>query len=93
MTEEKLHSITETVKALEVQANEQKIELRGTISKLQYAYVYETELLERLATARKNTKELQKQVHNISVDIQNTFSEMGKEVELFTGNFFNNHRI
>lgn len=59
-------------------------------SKLEIAYQYETELLQRLEKARQNTKALQSNLFSICNQITQRFDKMKNILDVFTGNFFNN---
>ena len=58
---ENKHELTEKLKVIETEIYNDKIDLRGINSKLEIAYKYEEELLQRMDYAKKQTEELRKQ--------------------------------
>ena len=58
---ENKHELTEKLKVIETEIYNDKIDLRGINSKLEIAYKYEEELIERMNYAKKQTEELRKQ--------------------------------
>lgn len=84
------NKVTEVLKELEVQAYDLKTDFNSLKYKLEIAYKYEEELLVRLESARKKTKEIQINLFDTSNKISDVFQKMKNQLDIFTGNFYNN---
>ena len=86
---ENKHQLTEKLKVIETEIYNDKIDLRGINSKLEIAYNYEEELLQRLSYARKQTEELRKQFFIKTGEVSTKYDKMKNIFDVFTGNFYN----
>lgn len=84
------NKVTEVLKELEVHAYDLKTDFNSLKYKLEIAYKYEEELLVRLESARKKTKEIQINLFDTSNKISDVFQKMKNQLDIFTGNFYNN---
>jgi len=80
--------ITETLKVLETELHEKKLELKRISKTLEINYQYEDELLDRLETARNKTSEMRNEFFKVSGEISQTLDKMKKEMDIWTGNFY-----
>lgn len=87
------HELTEQLKAIENAIYNDKVDLRGISLKLESAYEYEEELIQRLDFARKQTKELRKQFFIKSGFISEKYEKMKNIVDVFTGNFYKHMEV
>ena len=83
------YELTEKLKVIETDIYEARIYLKSINSKLEISYQYETELLERLSSARIKTKELQNEFYKKSGEISQKYDKMKLIFEVFTGNIYN----
>lgn len=82
------HELTEKLKVIETKIYDLKIDLKGVESKLNNAYRYEEELIERQSSARKKTNELQVEFFKMSGEISELYDKMKYIFDLFTGNHY-----
>ena len=85
---ENKHELTEKLKVIETEIYNDKIDLRGINSKLEIAYKYEEELIERMNYAKKQTEELRKQFFIKASEISSKYDKMKGIFDVFTGNFY-----
>jgi hypothetical protein len=85
---ENKHELTEKLKVIETEIYNDKIDLRGINSKLEMAYKYEEELIERMNYAKKQTEELRKQFFIKAGEISTKYDKMKNIFDVFTGNFY-----
>jgi len=85
---ENKHELTEKLKVIETEIYNDKIDLHGINSKLEIAYKYEEELIERMNYAKKQTEELRKQFFIKSGEISTKYDKMKEIFDVFTGNFY-----
>lgn len=85
---ENKHELTEKLKVIETEIHSDKIDLRGINSKLEIAYKYEEDLIERMNFAKKQTDELRKQFFIKSSEISTKYDKMKGIFDVFTGNFY-----
>ena len=85
---ENKHELTEKLKVIETEIYNDKIDLRGINSKLEIAYKYEEELLQRMDYAKKQTEELRKQFFIKAGEISTKYDKMNNIFDVFTGNFY-----
>ena len=81
-------NLVDELKDKESELNQMMIDLRSLKSKVEIAYQYEDDLLQRLQSARNNTKGMQKSLFEKSGDITAKLSEMKKIMDIWTGNFY-----
>lgn len=82
------HELTENLKVVETEIYNDKIDLRAINSKLESAYKYEEELIERMNYAKKQTEELRKQFFIKASEISIKYDKMKAIFDVFTGNFY-----
>lgn len=87
---EKKNDLTEKLKVLENEIYDLRVDFSGLNRKLNTAYDYETELLQRLETARKKTKEIQVELFKKLGEISEKYDSMKNIFDVFTGNFLRN---
>ena len=87
---EQKHELTEKLKVLENEIHDLRVDFSSLNSKLNTAYDYETELLQRLENARKKTKELQIELFKKSGEISEKYNAMKSIFDIFTGKFSRN---
>ncbi len=80
--------LTEKLKVIETEIFDLKCDMKAIAAKLDIAYSYETELNQRIVSARKKTNELQKLFFTASNKLTNKFNEVKKIVNVWTGNFY-----
>lgn len=83
------HELTEKLKVVEKQIYNHKTELRAINAKLENAYKYEDELLQRLNFARKETAEFRNQFFAKSTEISQQYEKMKNIFDVFTMNYYN----
>lgn len=83
------NKLTEELKVLETKTYDAKVDLAGELRKLNAAYDYETELLERIAKNREKIAGMQEVVRIKNKRLSGIFKEMQKKMNIFTGNFYN----
>lgn len=88
MEMENKNELTEKLKVIENEIYNDKIDLRGINSKLEIAYKYEEELIERMNYAKKQTDELRKQFFIKACEISTKYYKMKNIFDVFTGNFY-----
>lgn len=88
MEDNKNQELTEKLKVIECFIHNHRIDLNTIQLKLNAAYQYETNLLERLETARNKTKELQEQFYTKSGEISQLYDQMKAIFDVWTGNFY-----
>ena len=86
------YALTEKLKVIEKEIYQAKIDLNAINKKLEYAYQYETDLLQRLESARKQTATFRNEVFQKHTEISKNFDLMAKELEIYTGNFYINSK-
>lgn len=86
--EDNKHELTEKLKVIETEIHDSKVDLRGIGYKLDTAYKYEDELLQRLESARKKTRELREDFFKKSGEISEKYDRMKSIFDVFTGNFY-----
>ena len=84
---EKKHELTEHLKLVENQIYAVTIDLKGIVAKLDTAYLYEEELIQRLNNARVKTNELQNEFFKGSSEIVRLHGKMKDIFDIFTANF------
>src|SRR5574343_444852 len=82
------HELTEKLKVIETEIYDAKIDLRSLNSKLENAYKYEEELLQRIEFARKQTKEIRESFFIKAGEISDKYENMKIIFDVFTGNFY-----
>ena len=82
------HELTEKLKVIETEIYDSKIDLRSLNLKLENAYKYEDELLQRMEFARKQTKEIRENFFIKSVELSEKYEKMKNIFDVFTGNFY-----
>ena len=85
---ENKNELTENLKVIETEIYNDKIDLRSINSKLEIAYKYEEELIERMNYAKKQTEELRKQFFIKAGNISEKYIKMKHIFDIFAGNFF-----
>ena len=80
--------ITEELRILEVEVDDAKSDLETINGKLERAYQYEDDLIQRHEFAKQNTKQLRQDYFQKSSEITQLFNEMKKQLDVWTGNFF-----
>lgn len=84
---ENKHEMTEKLKVLENEVYDLKVDLNSISVKLDSAYKYEDELLQRMESARAKTKEMRLQFFAKHQEIMSKHGEMKDVMDVFTGNF------
>jgi hypothetical protein len=87
---ENKHELTEKLKVLETEIYNAKIDLKSINSKLEIAYQYEEDLVQRQVSAKKKTEELRKLFFEKSGEISEMYNKMKNIFDVFTGNFYKN---
>jgi hypothetical protein len=87
---DKKHKLTEELKVIELQVEQERIELANLSRKLDASYKYEDELLVRLASAREATKETRVRFFQTANSISEKYESMKKIVDVFMGEFLYN---
>ena len=85
---EQKHELTEKLKVIETEIYDAKIDLNSINSKLENAYKYEDELLQRLNFARSQTEKLRNDFLKKSTEISQKYEKMKQVFDIFTGNFY-----
>lgn len=85
---DKKHQLTESLKVIETQIHNDKIDLKGISSKLNIAYTYEQELNERMIYAKNHTEELRKEFFVKAGSISAKYGKMKEIFDVYTGNFY-----
>lgn len=88
MEKDNKHELTEKLKVIETDIHDKRVDLRGIGYKLDTAYKYEDELLQRLEAARKRTRELREDFFKKSGEISEQYDKMKHIFDIFTGNFY-----
>ena len=88
MDEIKKHNLTEDLKVTECEIHELRADIRSIQSKLNESYKYETELFQRLTTAREKTSLLHQQLLEKTGQVSQHYERMKGFLDVFTGNFF-----
>ncbi len=78
--------LTEELKVTELEVDGKKSELNTISTKLNIAYQYEEDLLQRLEAARKDTVELRMDFVKKTQEINECFVHMKRCLEIYTGN-------
>ena len=82
------HELTEVLKVLETEIYDIKIDIRNVNAKLENAYKYEDELIQRMNFAKSKTLELRNQSYKKCSEISEKYEKMKKIFDVFTGNFY-----
>jgi len=85
---DKKHELTERLKVLETEIYEAKLDLKTINSKLDIAYSYEDELVQRQIAAKKKTEELRKEFFKKAGEVSEMYTKMKNIFDVFTGNFY-----
>lgn len=85
------HELTEKLKLIEVKIYESKIDLNSISLKLDSAYKYEDELIERQIAAKENTIKLRNEFFKKAGEISEMYDKMKNIIDVFTGNFYNHN--
>lgn len=85
---DKKHELTEKLKVLETEIYDAKCDLKAINSKLEIAYQYEDELVQRQVAAKKKTEELRKEFFKKGGEISEMYNKMKNIFDVFTGNFY-----
>lgn len=88
MKEDNKHELTEKLKVIETEIHDKRIDLRGIGYKLDAAYKYEDELIQRLESARKKTLELREDFFKKYGEVSELYDKMKNVCDIFTGNFY-----
>lgn len=86
---EKKEKLTEQLKSIENNIDDIRSDMNSISSKLNSAYSYEDELLQRLEFARKKTKDLRIEFFQKTALLTELYSEVKNICDVFTGNFYN----
>jgi len=86
---EKEHELTEKLKVLENEVYDAKEDLRTISSKLDMAYSYEHELVQRQVAAKEKTEKLRQEFFKKTGEISTLYKKMKAILDIFTGNFYN----
>jgi len=85
---ENKHELTEKLKLIETEIHNDRIDLRGISSKLEIAYKYEEELIERMNYAKARTEKLRQDYFIKTGEISSKYEKMKNIFDVFTGNFY-----
>ena len=85
---DKKHELTEKLKLIETEIHDAKIDLHSTASKLEIAYQYEDELIERLVAARARITTIRNDYFKKTGEISEKYDKIKNIVDVFTGNFY-----
>jgi hypothetical protein len=83
----KEHELTEKLKVIETDVYNDKIDLSSISRKLDIAYKYEDELIQRQIAARENTTKLRNDFFKKCGEISEKYDKIKNIVDIFTGNF------
>jgi hypothetical protein len=87
----KEHELTEKLKVIETEIHDNKIDLNSISAKLDIAYKYEDDLIQRLQSARENTTKLRNDFFKTAGEISEQYDKIKNIVDIFTGNFYNHN--
>ena len=87
------HKLTEDLKVIETVVYNHKIDLSSLNRKLENSYKYEDELLQRLESARNETKELRQMLFLKMAEISKQYDTMKSILDIHTGNFYNHEKF
>lgn len=87
------HKMTEKLKVVEVKVHNDRIDLKAIERKLNIAYKYEDELLERLNAARKNTGDLKEEFFKKAQSITEHYRDMKSIFNVFTQHYYEGSKI
>lgn len=91
---DKTSELTEKLKVAEQEVDSKIIDLRAINSKLRIAIDYEEALLDRLATARKNSEELRNQLFLQNGDVLYSIEKIKNITDVWTSHWQDrDHRI
>jgi hypothetical protein len=85
------HELTEKLKVIETEIHDNKIDLNSISAKLDIAYKYEDDLIQRLQSARENTTKLRNDFFKTAGEISEQYDKIKNIVDIFTGNFYNHN--